>query len=279
VFGEKLAEVNTSNHCTAQPLTAERLATLDRGRMLKFYRERFANAADFTLFVVGSFDVDKTLPLLARYVGALPSTGAHTSDYKDAGVRFPSSIVRAKVEKGREPRAQTMISFFADPPFDPAEQERINAASTVLETVLRDLLREALGQTYTVSVGLSQSPPQRGDGYMAVNFAAAPENIDAMVSRAIDEIKRLQADGPPPDLVAKAREAARRDYETALKQNAYWMRRLQTIHLLGGNPSDVITRNQRIEAVTPAAVQDVFKKYFPLDRYTVVTLVPEAPSR
>jgi predicted Zn-dependent peptidase len=75
--------------------------------------------------------------------------------------------------------------------------------------------------------------------------------------------------------VAKAKEAARRDYETALRQNGYWMRRLQTIHLIGGNPSDVITRAQRIDAVTPAAVQEVFRKYFPLDRYTVVTLVPE----
>ena len=53
------------------------------------------------------------------------------------------------------------------------------------------------------------------------------------------------------------------------------MRRLQTVHLLGRNPSDIITRTARIDAVTPAAVQDVFKKYFPMDRYTVVTLVPE----
>ena len=66
-----------------------------------------------------------------------------------------------------------------------------------------------------------------------------------------------------------------RDYETALKQNNYWMRRLQTVHLLGGSPGDVINRTQRIDAVTPAAVQEVFQKYFPMDRYTVVTLVPE----
>jgi zinc protease len=276
VFGEKLAEVNTSGHCTSQPLTAERVATLDRARMMKFYRDRFANAADFTMFVVGAFDVEKTIPLLARYAGSLPSTGSRTAQTRDAGIRFPSSIVRAKVEKGREPRAQTVLSFFADPPFDPAEQERIGAASTVLETVLRDLLREELGQTYTVSVGLSQSPPQHGDGYIAVNFGAAPENIEAMTARVIEEVKRLQSEGPPADLVAKAKEAARRDYETALRQNGYWMRRLQTIHLVGGNPADVITRNQRIEAVTPAAVQEVFRKYFPLDRYTVVTLVPEA---
>jgi zinc protease len=276
VFGEKVAQINTANHCTAQPLTAERVAALDRARMMKFYRDRFANAADFTLFMVGAFDIDKTVPLLARYVGSLPSTGQRTADYRDLGIHFPSAIERARVEKGREPRAQTMISFYADPPFDPDEQERINEASTVLETELRDLLREDLGQTYTVSVGLSQSPPQRGDGYMVISFGAAPENIDAMTSRVLDVVKKMRAEGPPEDLVVKAKEAARRDYETALKQNGYWMRRLQTIHLLGGNPTDVITRDQRIGAVTTAAVQQVFEQYFPLDRYTVVTLVPES---
>ena len=39
--------------------------------------------------------------------------------------------------------------------------------------------------------------------------------------------------------VAKAKEGAKRDYETALKQNPYWLRRLQTVHLLGGNPGDI----------------------------------------
>ena len=195
---------------------------------------------------------------------------------QDIGIRFPSGIQKADVQKGREPRAQTLVSFFADPSFDPVEQERVIAATTVLETVLRDALREDLGQTYTVSVGLAQSPPQHGDGYVAVQFGAAPENIGAMTDRVLKEVQKLQAEGPPADLVAKAREGAKRDYETALRQNNYWMRRLQTVHLLGGNPGDIVTRAARIDAVTPAIVQDTFKKYFPLDRYTVVTLLPEA---
>jgi zinc protease len=275
-FAEKVEAINTSNHYTAEPLTAERIATLDRARMLAFYKQRFASAADFTFFMVGAFKIETALPLLARYIGGLPSTGTRAASFKDIGVRFPAAVERAQVEKGREPRAQTLISFFADPPFDPMEQERIIAATTVLETVLRDTLREELGQTYTVSVGLDQSPPMRGDGYVGVNFGAAPENIGAMTDLVLKEVRRLQNDGPSADLVAKAREGARRDYETALKQNAYWMRRLQTVHLLGQDPSDILTRTQRIDNVTPAAVQDVFKKYFPLDRYTIVTLVPEA---
>ena len=278
-FGEKVEAINTTSHYSSEPLTAETIATLDRARMLGFYKQRFANAADFTFFMVGAFKVDSALPLLAKWVGGLPSTGTKTSVFKDIGVRFPTGIQKAEVQKGREPRAQTLISFFADPSFDPIEQERIIAATTVLETVLRDALREDLGQTYTVSVGLSQSPPQRGDGYVAVQFGAAPENIGAMTDRVLKEIARIQAEGPSADLVAKAKEGARRDYETALKQNGYWMRRLQTVHLLGGNPSDIVTRAQRIDSVTPALVQDVFRKYLPLDRYTVVTLQPEPATR
>ena len=45
--------------------------------------------------------------------------------------------------------------------------------------------------------------------------------------------------------------------------------------MLGGNPTDIITRPQRIDAVTPANVLETLKRYLPLNRYTVVTLVPE----
>lgn len=278
-FSEKIESLNTQNHYTSEPLTAEKVATLDRARMLSVYKARFANAADFTFFMVGAFKVDAVLPQLLTWVGGLPSTGTKTSAYKDLGVRFPTGIQKAEVQKGREPKAQTLISFYADPSFEPFEQEKVIAATTVLETVLRDALREDLGQTYTVSVGLAQSPPQRENGYTAVQFGAAPENMGTMTDRVLTEIRRMQNEGPPADLVAKAREGAKRDYETALKTNAYWMRRLQSVHLLGGNPADILTRSQRIDAVTPALVQEAFRKYFPLDRYTAVTLVPEGDGK
>jgi hypothetical protein len=45
--------------------------------------------------------------------------------------------------------------------------------------------------------------------------------------------------------------------------------------MLGGDFSEILTRPARIESLTPAVLQDTFVKYFPLDRYAVVTLVPE----
>jgi len=276
VFGEKLSQINTSNHYTAQPLTPERLDTLSREKMVAFYRDRFANAADFTFFMVGAFKVDDVVPLLAQYVGSLPSAGKPTSSFKDLALHFPAGTEQAKVELGREPRAQTVISFFADPSIDPMEQEQIIAATTVLDIALRDILREDLGQTYTVRVGLSQPLPQRGAGHIQVRFGAAPENLPSMTARVMQEIKRLQQEGPSPDLTNRAKETARRGYETALRQNDYWLGRLQTIKMYDRDPGEILTRNKRIDALTPQGLQDVFRKYFPADRSTVVTLVPAA---
>jgi zinc protease len=218
--------------------------------------------------------VDEAIPLLAQYVGALPSTGKPSSAFKDVAIHFPDTAMKEKVEAGREPRAQTVISFFADPSIDPQEQEKIIAATTVLDIVLRDILREDLGQTYNVNVGLSQALPQRGTGHIEVRFQAAPENLPSMTARVMQEIKRLQQEGPTKDLTDRARETARRGYETALRQNDYWLGRMQTIKTYNRDPGEILTRVKRIEAVTPQVLQEVFKQYFPAERSTVVTLMP-----
>jgi len=274
IFGEKLQQINTSGHYTSQPLTPERVESLSREKMIAFYKERFKNAADFSFFMVGAFKVDEAIPLLAQYVGTLPSTGTPTSQFKDVGLHFPEGTKQEKVEAGREPRGQTVISFFADPSIDPQEQEKIIAATTVLDIALRDILREDLGQTYTVQVGLSQALPQRGSGHIEVRFGAAPENLQAMTARVMQEITRLQQEGPSKDLTDRAKETARRGYETAMKQNDYWLGRLQTIKTYNREPGEILTRNKRIDAVTPQVLQQVFKQYFPQDRSTIVTPMP-----
>jgi zinc protease len=275
VFGDKIEEINTSGHYTSKPLTPERVNSLDRAKMLSFYKQRFANAADFTFFMVGAFKTDEALPLLQRYVGGLPSAGKAASTFKDVGIAFPSEEKTEKVEKGREPKSETVISFYADPRGDdPMEMERVLAATDVLEIALRDILREELGQTYTVSVGLAQSLPQRGGGHVQVSFGAAPENIEKMTARVMQEIERLKKEGPGEDLLNRAKETARSGYEKSLKENPYWLARFQAVKMWGQEPAMIARRVERINALTTASVQEAFRTYFPTGRSTVITLGP-----
>jgi zinc protease len=275
VFSDRVEQINTSDHYTSKPLTPERVNALDRAKMVQFYKQRFANAADFTFFMVGTFKIDEAMPLLQRYVGGLPSSGTATSTFKDVGIAFPTASQKATVEKGREPKGETVISFFADPPGDdPMEMERTLAATDVLEIALRDILREELGQTYTVSVDLSQGLPQRGGGHIQVSFGAAPENIEKMTARVTQEVKRMQDEGPSEDLLNRAKETARRNYETQLKTNGYWLQRFEAVKIWGQDPPMIAHRAERINALTTQSVRDAFRKYFPEDRTTVITLLP-----
>jgi predicted Zn-dependent peptidase len=99
-----------------------------------------------------------------------------------------------------------------------------------------------------------------------------------MTARVMQEVAKLQTEGPSADLTSRAREAAKRSYETSLRQNEYWLGRLQASSTFGRDPHEILTRTQRIDAVTPERLQEIFKRYFPADRATIVTLKPMAAA-
>ena len=76
VYGERVRRVNTLDHYSARALRLEDLPRLDPEKMLSFYKEVFANAANFTFFFVGTFTVDAVTPLVEQYLGSLPSKGS-----------------------------------------------------------------------------------------------------------------------------------------------------------------------------------------------------------
>ena len=65
--------------------------------------------------------------------------------------------------------------------------------------------------------------------------------------------------------------------ETSLKQNPYWLRSLQTVHMLGWDPASIARRPERVQLITRDSLRAAFVRYFPADRHTEVSLFPEKP--
>ena len=273
-YSQRRNNINTVNHCTSRELTLDSLKELNPDRMLEFYQQRFANAADFTWFVVGAFKVDEVAPLLAAYIGALPSTGKPTSKRGDLKIRFPTAVVREVVNRGQEPRSQTAITFFADTKIDEMEDHRLGAAVRVLQGRLRDILREQLGGTYSVGAGYSSTSPEPGYGVVSVEFGSSPENVATLTDAVLKEVDRLRREGPSASDVAAVKEAEKNDLQTSLRDNGYWLGALQAAHQLGRDPRRIVQRVERADSLSVENVGAAFKKYFPADRYTVVTLSP-----
>ena len=278
VFGERLRRLNTVDHYTSRPLRLDDVAKLDAAAMWKYYDERFANAANFTFFFVGNFTVDEITPLLATYLGSLPSKGAPDATSADVHLQFPATVQRETVTKGREPRAQTVITYFSDTRLDETQTSQVRAAADIVENKLRDILREQLGGTYSVSVGYSDTAPQPGYGTTTVQFGSSPENAEKLSAAVLTEVDRLRRDGPSATDVQVVKEADKNDLVTAVRQNGYWLNALQSTSLLGRDPLLIPRRSERTDALTQANIHEAMRKYLPADRYTVVTLMPEAPA-
>ena len=279
VFSEQVQLVNSSGHYTARAPTVEGIARLDLEVMQRFYRGRFSNARDFTWFIVGAFTVQDVTPLVTQWIGGLPASDTAPSAHAELAIRFPADTVTEEVRKGREPASQTVMSFFADARLDELEMHRARTVASLLTIRLRDILREELGGTYGVSVNYNNLLPQPGYGSITVTFGSAPENVAKLSAAVLEEIARLRKTGPDAADIARVQELERRELETSLRQNQYWLNSLQTVHLLGWDPVGIARRGDRIEKITTELLHDAIRAYLPLDRYTRVTLLPEGGDR
>ena len=278
VFGERVRLLNTSNHFTARSMKVDDVDALDQAKMEAFYKTQYANAADFTFFFVGAFDVDKIAPLLATYIGSLPSQGKPTSTYSSVRLQFPMGVKKEVVNKGQEPKAQTVMTFYADTNLDELEMHRLRAATAILERHLRDQLREELGGTYSVGVDYSNTLPQPGYGTTSIQFGSSPDRAESLVATVMTELDKMRREGPSADDVQKVKETEKEGLETSYKQNGFWIGALQTAQMLGWDPVSIIHRTERTDSLTAENIHAAFSKYFPADRYTIATLMPEKAS-
>ena len=117
--------------------------------------------------------------------------------------------------------------------------------------------------TYGASVGYSDQAPLPGYGTEAISFGSAPDSVEKLEKAALAEVARLQKEGPSAEDVQKIQEIERRELETSLKQNPYWLGSLQTVHMLGWDPLSIARRQQRIATAHPRQPARGLRPVFP----------------
>ena len=113
--------------------------------------------------------------------------------------------------------------FTGPAPYSRTNRAVIRGLASVLEIRLRELLREALGGTYDVSVSGVASRIPREEYSFSIGFSSAPERTDELVRTVFAAIDTIRTAGPAERDLQKVIEAEARSRETALRQNGYWL--------------------------------------------------------
>jgi len=247
-------------HPRRQPFTVSTVDKMNLDASLAFYRDRFADASDFTFVFVGAFSPEKIKPLVLTYLGGLPA--AHRKEtWRDIGVRRPTGAIAKEVHAGIEPKSQVRIFFTG--PFTWSIQNR-NALSSLAEVMrikLREAIREEKGGTYGVSVGASMSRFPREEYTLTVAFGCAPERVNELVKEVNGQIDSLKTYGPDPSYTQKVRELSRRERETSVKQNRWWLGRIYSYYWNQDDLREYFLFDKLVDSITPAAVKAAAVQY------------------
>ncbi len=274
-YFDRLTAINTRDHPRSRPMTLERIGEIDLDRALEFYESCYANASNFTFHFAGNIDVDAAIPLLERTIGSLPGSKGKPTRWVDRKVLFAKKSQRETVRAGHEPRATTTLTFASYEGSDPFEWHRIRTACSILERRLLERLREDRGATYGVGVGFTHSLIGPARGRVSVRFGSDPSQADTLANEVLRAMRELAAEGPTEEEVAKEKELQRRELETGLEQNGFWVTSFTGLWLRDRPLTEILDRRPRIEALDAKELHRVSREAFDLDRFTWVDWLPE----
>lgn len=256
---------------TPRPANFEQL---NLERMRAIYQERFASARGLTFVFVGSFTPQTIKPLVARYLASLPTPDV-TARYADLGVRPVTGVVKKEVRSGTEAKSQVSINFTGTADYSDEEQLRVSALVEVMNIRIIDVLREKLTLIYGGGLrgGLVRTPYSHYQ--LTLSLPCAPENVDKVVAAAFGEIQKLQAGGVDAADLAKVKQNWLTTHRKNLRENGYWLGRLQTATLYGTDPATILDYEKQVAAITPDDVQVAARRYLMSDNYVQVVLYPK----
>ncbi|HET9229550.1 MAG TPA: insulinase family protein [Thermoanaerobaculia bacterium] len=274
VFSDAMTKALTNGHPRWQPISPELIAKVDPDTAWRIYRDRFADAGDFTFVLVGSFQPDAIRPLVQTWLGGLPSKGRKES-WRDVGVRPPDGVVEVKVERGLEPKSQVQIVFTGDARFSRESRHQLSSLADVLDVRLREVLREDMGAVYGVQIdaALERRPRER---YMVkLAFGCAPEQVQPLVKAVFGEIESIQQKGVPDSYVVQVQEKQRRERQTNLKTNEFWLAAIEAYDSEGLDLRDLPRYEELVKGISSRTIQDAARRYLSRDRYILGELDPE----
>jgi zinc protease len=276
-FQDTLSVTLAQHHPRARPLTSAVFNQMSLARSLAFYRDRFADASDFTFYIVGNIDATRIKPLVEQYLAALPAT--HRDErWRDVGLDYPRGVVRRVVRKGTEPRSETQIVFTGPLEFTRHNVYVLSSLVDLLRMRLRDRLREQLSGTYGVSVFAAPSHYPRQRYQLGIGFSSAPQRSAELVRALFAELDSIATYGPTAADLQKIKEMQLRERETNLRQNSFWLSILYSYRYNGWDLRDIRNYDADVKQLDAATLREAARRYLDRKNYVQVSLVPDEHS-
>ncbi|MCH5328278.1 MAG: insulinase family protein [Coprobacter sp.] len=268
-FSDSLNVAIWNNDPRMRSLKAEDVDKIDYDRILSIWKERFGDASDFTFIFVGNINPDTIRPLIEQYIASLPSTYSKEKSGKAKIQIRKGKYVNDFERKMETPKSTVFCLYSGKHKYNYEDVIKLSMFDQIMDIVYTSTIREEEGGTYGVSTQSSLSK-ERGEWMFLFGFDTNPEMQDKLRKRAVDELMKVVTEGPSAENVNKVKEYMLKKQTEDIRENKYWMSKLNTYVLYGTDemhPTAELIRKQ-----TPESIKKLTKKIFNPKNYIQVSM-------
>lgn len=277
VYNQEIARVMAQNHLRGNYIARPAdLDKIDGKRTFEIFKERFANAADFTFFIIGQVEKERMEDLVTKYIGSLPGNSKSKEIWQDRKLRAPKDTLKKVIRKGQEPKSRvTLIFTGSGSAYSTKDRHPLISLAEVLDIKLIEELREEQSGVYGLSIfdNIERDPYPHYE--IRITFACAPDKVDALIASTLAEIDKIKKQGVGAKDLNKVQKAQILEYEQNLEGNDYWLEALFKSYYYDKNPKDILNFKQKVNKLSSEILQKTAQKYFDNANYAEFILVPE----
>ena len=263
-----------NNNYRRQQISTEVLNAIKYERLEPIYRTLTANAADYTVYVVGNVNLETLKPMVEKYIGSLPTKKKITARVDD-GVRYATKEV---INDFRHPMQQPKVSvcriYTGDIEYNLENSVTMNFLQDVLRSRYTISIREEKGGTYGVGVGGSLSAFYKPSYQLVVQFDTNEAMADELSEIVVAELKAIAANGPKSEDLEKVREYMIKEWNNRLVQNGAWMNYIYQYYTFGDAVNRVADYEKIVKGMTAEKVAALAAKVLADGNMTYVVMRP-----
>lgn len=259
-------------HPYGRPLlgTASNISNMPRKTVVDFYHTYYA-PANTTLILAGRITPEEGLTLAKKTFGAWPARAVPDDKTLPAP---PQTDIRTRSLNAPVRRGFLQIGFRAPSVRDKPDVWVMDVLMTLLGQGGNNRLEQNLERRKKLVTAISTSYlTQRDPGTMSVTAEFDPGDYDAVRKAILDETAALRDTLVSPDEMNAAKHTLLASYLFDTQTNSGRADALGFYSRIDSYKYDTEYVGN-FEAVTPALIQSVARKYLTPDAYTLVTLLP-----
>ncbi|MDP2364025.1 MAG: insulinase family protein, partial [Ignavibacteria bacterium] len=268
-------DVTLSNyHFRNRPLTVKMLDEIDLNKSISIYKNRFADAGDFTFVFTGNIDLSVLKPLVETYLGGLPSLSRNEKpmDLKYSNIK---GEIHKEIRKGIEQKSSVAIAYTGDMNWSRKNEYILESLMDIINIKLREAVREDKGGTYGIR-GYHQIYRLPKSHYtINLNFGCAPDRVNELVSTANQVLDSIKTFGPDDIVMIKIKETQKRQREINLKKNNFWKGIISNYIQYNENPVEILDYYKWVDELNSDDIKKAANEYLSKD-FVKVVLYPES---